>query len=373
MQQPESRYDFIAIMLHWITAIMIAGQFAVVWFMRSTAQNESQWNFYFSLHLIVGFFSVFMVLFWIGWRLSHKPPSYPESVSDGERYLALAVYFMLYFCMLLLPVSGYLQLDFAAPVVLLGKHLNLWLEQDESLNMGFRFLHTGLAFLLIALIVLHIMGVISHLLRRTGVFSRMFLCFHSPSRELMLPGFTGPSRKYQNTSVNFLIFGWLAFLIQLLIAIVTVLLLVFAMSGNQGASGSASGNEGSIFWAQCGVISLFVTIAFFYFNTRYAHRIKQQQDVVLHAHKKRIIFLLRFGLFSGYAGIIIAILGVTESIQLLIAKTISQPPGIAITDPSKIVRALDVFVLVSNFAVVIAHFIGIIVWLWLLNRVDRNY
>ncbi len=93
----------------------------------------------------------------------------------------------------------------------------------------------------------------------------------------------------------------------------------------------------------------------------------------MHAQKKRIMNMLRVGLFSGYIGIAIAIMGVTRSIELLVSKTISQPPGIAITDPTKIVRALDVFVLVSNFSIVIAHFAGIIISLWLLNRVDRNF
>ena len=42
----------------------------------------------------------------------------------------------------------------------------------------------------------------------------------------------------------------------------------------------------------------------------------------------------------------------------LIAKTVSQPPGIAITDPTKIIRALDVFVLLMSFLLLMAHFIG---------------
>ncbi len=373
MHQSESRYDFLSVVLHWLVAIVIFAQLAAVWFMQTTAPDSAKRELYFNLHLIIGAISFLLVLFWTGWRLTHKPPHYPETVSDSERYLALFVYFILYVCLLLLPVSGYLQLDLGAPVTILGKPLQLWMDQNDSLYTGIGLLHAGLAYLLTALLAVHMVMAFVHLLRRTGVFSRMLLSFGSQSTELMLPGFTGPSRKYQYTSFNFLVFGWLAFLLQLLIAIVTVLLLAFATSGNEPGASGLSGNEYSIFWAKCGIVSLFVTIIFFYFNTRYANKIKQQQDVKLHAHKKRIMNMLRFGLFSGYAGIVIAIMGVTRSIELLISKTISQPPGIAITDPTKIVRALDVFILVSNFAIVIAHFVGIIVSLWLLNRVDRNF
>jgi cytochrome b561 len=372
--QPETRYDPISILLHWITVLIIFAQIAVIWYLQTTPEGTSLWNFRFNLHLLIGTISFLVVVFWIVWRLTHKPPDYPETLSSGERYLARITYFVLYVCLLLLPLSGYLKLEFGPPISFMGIRLQFWGEQDDLLYAQFSSLHTGLTFLLIGLILVHLAAVVFHLFRRSGVFSRMLLSFRSQTSELMLPGFTGPSRKYQHTSTNFMVFGWLAFLIQLLIAIVTVLLLVFATSGNQAAAqGSVTGNESSIFWAQCGVISLFVTIIFFYSTIRYAKKIKQQQDIELHAHKARVLYLLRFGLFSGFVGITISMLGVTASVELLIGKTISQPPGIAITDPSKIVRALDVFVLVSNFAIVIAHFFGLIISLWLLNRVDRNF
>jgi cytochrome b561 len=373
MQKPEARYDSISILLHWITAILIFVQITFIWHMQTTSQDTSLWNFHFNLHLLIGTINFLVVVFWIAWRLIHKPPGYPATLPSGERYLARITYFVFYVCLLLLPLSGYLKLEFGPPITFMGIRLQFWGDQDDLLYAQFSSLHTGLTFLLIGLILVHIAAAIFHLFRRSGIFSRMLLSFRSPTGELMLPGFTGPSRKYQHTSTNFLVFGWLAFLVQLLIAIITVLLLVFATSGNQAAQSGVSGNESSIFWAQCGVISMFVTIIFFYITIRYAKKIKQQQDVELHAHKARVMYLLRFGLFSGFIGITISMLGVTASVELLIGKTISQPPGIAITDPSKIVRALDVFVLVSNFAIVIAHFFGLIISLWLLNRVDRNF
>ncbi|MBI5011437.1 MAG: DUF3611 family protein [Methylocystis sp.] len=43
----------------------------------------------------------------------------------------------------------------------------------------------------------------------------------------------------------------------------------------------------------------------------------------------------------------------------------SQPPGIAITDPDRIVRALDVFILMANFNLLLANFIGAGAAVWL--------
>jgi Protein of unknown function (DUF3611) len=55
-----------------------------------------------------------------------------------------------------------------------------------------------------------------------------------------------------------------------------------------------------------------------------------------------------------------------------LVKTVSQPPGIAITDPSKIVRALDVFILIVNFDLLVAHFIGVGTALWLIINVPER-
>ena len=70
-------------------------------------------------------------------------------------------------------------------------------------------------------------------------------------------------------------------------------------------------------------------------------------------------------------GVMLSFVGVALSITLLIAKTVSQPPGIAITDPSKIIRALDVFVLLMSFLLLLAHFIGAAIAMWLQRAVAK--
>jgi hypothetical protein len=76
-------------------------------------------------------------------------------------------------------------------------------------------------------------------------------------------------------------------------------------------------------------------------------------------------WLLGMGVVAGSIGIIISFVGVALSIVLLVAKTVSQPPGIAITDPNKIIRALDIFALLANFNLLGAHFIATGIALWL--------
>jgi hypothetical protein len=56
-------------------------------------------------------------------------------------------------------------------------------------------------------------------------------------------------------------------------------------------------------------------------------------------------------------------------VGVLVAKTVSQPPGVVIVDPNKIVRALDVFVVLANLNLIAAHLIGTAISFWLIDRI----
>jgi hypothetical protein len=70
-------------------------------------------------------------------------------------------------------------------------------------------------------------------------------------------------------------------------------------------------------------------------------------------------------MLTGILGVIISCTGAALSISLLIAKTESVPPGTMIMDPTQIIRAIDIFVLLMNFILLMAHFIGTSITLWL--------
>ncbi len=89
--------------------------------------------------------------------------------------------------------------------------------------------------------------------------------------------------------------------------------------------------------------------------------------------KAETIQLLRFGVIIGFMGIFLGLLGAGSSLGVLIAKTVSQPPGIAITNPNHIVRALDVFVVVANFNLITAHFAAAAASMWLLEKLHLHH
>jgi hypothetical protein len=58
--------------------------------------------------------------------------------------------------------------------------------------------------------------------------------------------------------------------------------------------------------------------------------------------------LLRLGAIVGLVGILLCLVGAGSTAGVLEAKAVSQPPGVAITDHNRMIRALDVCVGVAN-------------------------
>jgi hypothetical protein len=165
-------------------------------------------------------------------------------------------------------------------------------------------------------------------------------------------------------------FGWIEFWLQLVLALLTGLLLQFAASGRAFSPGAA-GFSDAIYWGTDGFFLLLLAIPMAYYYTRAARRIVSKPDSYLGKAGVMPFWWLTAGMLISALGVLISLTGIVLSIVLLIVKTVSQPPGIAITDPAKIVRALDVFVLIVNFFLLMAHSIGAGIALWLGIRLSR--
>jgi hypothetical protein len=69
---------------------------------------------------------------------------------------------------------------------------------------------------------------------------------------------------------------------------------------------------------------------------------------------------------------LLTILGGGAALGVLLAKSIAQPQGMAIYDPTRIIRSLDVFVAMANMIGITGHFVGTIGSLGLFNWLHRQ-
>jgi hypothetical protein len=175
----------------------------------------------------------------------------------------------------------------------------------------------------------------------------------------------------QKVVTTFRLVGWTAFWVELGLAVATGLVLLFAISGRNFSTQTLSGIGIGIFWAVCGVIALCFSIYVAFRYTRIAKGLSNP-DPALHPKKSDTIKILRLAAIISLVGILLSLLGAGATVGVLVAKSISQPAGLAITDPNKIIRALDVFVVAANINGIAGNFIGVVTSLGLLSWAHRQ-
>jgi cytochrome b561 len=171
----EWRYATPAILLHWLLALLIAGMATLGWYMMSIEDSPGS-DTYFNLHKSVGLIVFTLVLIRWAWRLTHNPAVLPASVPTWEVRTATIVQALLYTCMILLPITGFLGASYSKEgVTFFGAHLPTWVVPDHDTAEQFFSLHETLVWTLVTLVALHAAGGLKHLLvNRDKVFQRMW-------------------------------------------------------------------------------------------------------------------------------------------------------------------------------------------------------
>ena len=169
------RYDFTAIGLHWLMALLIITLLALGYYMVDIPKGVPNRADYFNLHKSLGVLAIALILFRAGWRWKHPVPKLPDTFSGWTLTASKWTHKLLYICMVLQPLTGYLSSSFNKyGVKFFGVELPKWGWEDATLRDLFMKFHHVFAVLLIALILVHVLAAFKHLLvDRDGIFQRM--------------------------------------------------------------------------------------------------------------------------------------------------------------------------------------------------------
>jgi cytochrome b561 len=169
-----ARFALISRCLHWLMAAMI---FAMLFIGIGMVASVSQrYAILVSIHRPLGIAVLVLVVVRLINRWINPPPPLPHSVPRLQRIAAETSHYVLYALMFLLPIVGWAMLSAAPyPIVMAGVlRLLPLLAPDPVLYAWLRRLHTGLAYLFFATILIHLGAALLHgLIRRDGVFERM--------------------------------------------------------------------------------------------------------------------------------------------------------------------------------------------------------
>jgi cytochrome b561 len=169
-----SRYSTVAILLHWLMALMIISLFvAGIWMNEAVHVPATQARAFevYQLHKSTGLTVLVLTLLRIIWRLTHQPPALPVHMKNWERLLARVSHIGFYGLMLAIPLSGWALVSvsrFGLPTLYFG--LFEWphiaplaaLENKAPMEDLLKEAHEILAFGAIALLALHIVAALKH-------------------------------------------------------------------------------------------------------------------------------------------------------------------------------------------------------------------
>lgn len=160
----NAKYTHTAMVLHWLMMLLIFILIGLGWYMADLPKGEQR-SALFALHKSIGLTVFLLALLRLSWRRSHPPPLLPASLERWRRRFAGVIHFAMYCCMFLQPLSGYLSSSFSGYATrYFGIPLPHWGWEDKFLNELFSSVHEWSAVALCTLIVIHVLGAISHAL-----------------------------------------------------------------------------------------------------------------------------------------------------------------------------------------------------------------
>ena len=169
-----TRYTRTAIFLHWLVAVLVLGQFSLGWLMQEIPKSPAGVRAdAFNFHKSIGLCLLGLMLFRLGWRLSHRAPAWP-TMPRWQRRLAGITHALLYVALIVMPLAGYLGSVFSGyPVKWFGIVLPAWGADVPDVKEAMRTTHLVTSFVLAGLVSLHVAGAVHHALRGDGMPARM--------------------------------------------------------------------------------------------------------------------------------------------------------------------------------------------------------
>jgi cytochrome b561 len=174
--EAPQRYTGTAIFLHWLIAVAVVALIGWGWWMQTIPKlPQGPRVDAFNLHKSVGMIVLMLMLVRIAWRARHPPPPLPP-MPRWQSVLAGAVHILIYVCLIVQPLSGYLGSAFSGyPVRFFGIVLPAWVAKSDALKEGLSVVHLINSWVLVAALALHFAGSIKHAwLDRDNAFRRMW-------------------------------------------------------------------------------------------------------------------------------------------------------------------------------------------------------
>jgi len=173
---PKMNYTHIAVLIHWVTAIVIIGLLAVGKYMTGLEPSDPLRFTLTQSHKTFGILILCLSVLRILWRLTHRAPGHPAGAPHWERLAAGVSHLLFYLLLIALPLSGWALVSVSSlniDTLLFNRiewpHLPLveWLGindtvQRDALEHKFHSVHHIAGNVLLVLLLVHISAALKH-------------------------------------------------------------------------------------------------------------------------------------------------------------------------------------------------------------------
>lgn len=176
MRNPSTTiYNAPARALHWATALLLVLQYVLAWTMPDVHRDTKPVGLI-AWHLGVGMVIVLIVVVRLLWRSAHAVPPESDTLPPALRALARYTHWFLYLLLIAVPLMGWANASSRDwSVTLLGFiPMPALSPAGSSIGHALGDWHRNFAWVLIALIGLHVAGALfHHFVLRDGTLERM--------------------------------------------------------------------------------------------------------------------------------------------------------------------------------------------------------
>jgi len=149
---------------HWVAGVLVL---LMLYGGFSLSRETATWHFGFGLIVLT------VMVLWLGWRMSHARPALP-AMPRWQEITAKSTHHLLMLCVTLQPIFGLMMVTTSKREPVAFGFIPLKIAQNDTINEIGRTLHGINAWILAALVALHIGAALyHHFVLKDNVLKRM--------------------------------------------------------------------------------------------------------------------------------------------------------------------------------------------------------
>ena len=178
IRNTASRWGSVSLALHWVLAVAIIGMIAFGWWMNHIPARIDR-LFYRSIHADIGYVVLLLTVIRLIWRGVNPTPALPDDIPGWHQIVSRISHWALYLVTILVTMLGW-AMSGSRPIDQNYASFFGWFNvpqftsPDKAAEHAYEDRHIQFAYVLLALIVLHILAAAwHHFVRRDRVATRM--------------------------------------------------------------------------------------------------------------------------------------------------------------------------------------------------------